>query len=157
MKVWYLPYVLLLIIGGEAFSYFWHRIITHHDIIKPIRNSHRIHHQIELEYHHKAHEDFAWILMGLSVFGILIIKTMVLYPEITVPGYILLATVSSIVTWNWYIHSAYHTPEHWLNKFEWFRKDKHRHFIHHYQPELNYGIATHFSDKLLETWVDTLY
>ena len=65
---------------------------------------------------------------------------------------ILYLTVFFVFIWNWYVHKSYHTENHWLNKYEWFQNDKRIHFQHHENPETNYGIATHFTDVVLNTF-----
>ena len=61
-------------------------------------------------------------------------------------------TCLTVFLWNYYCHACYHIDNHWLNNFEWFKRDKELHFRHHNNPNKNYGIATHFSDILFNTY-----
>ncbi len=61
----------------------------------------------------------------------------------------------AVFLWNWYIHTAYHIDNHWLNRYEWFRKDKHLHMLHHDNAKINYGVVSHFTDMLMGTYSNT--
>ena len=53
------------------------------------------------------------------------------------------------------MHSSYHTENHWLNNFEWFRKNKALHYQHHYNPQNNYDIVMpSVIDKIFGTYED---
>jgi sterol desaturase/sphingolipid hydroxylase (fatty acid hydroxylase superfamily) len=145
-------YIFALIIGTEIFAYLWHRYAAHDDYIPGIHETHQIHHTANNE--HEADEDFVWILL-MMVFIELIMGIAVIIGII--PGAIALVTVIIALTvfwWNWWIHRAYHQSDHWLNSFEWFQIEKQRHYVHHDNPKLNYGIASHFTDKIMNTWKD---
>ena len=60
--------------------------------------------------------------------------------------------IVGVFVWNWYVHSAYHIPNHWLNQYDWFVQDKKIHLQHHVDPTVNYGIASHFSDIIFGTY-----
>lgn len=142
--------VIIIIIVAELSAYLWHRYMSHHDVITSVRRTHLEHHMAN--WLHEAHSDFGWIVIGLIIFIILLV--MVYYLGLA-PAWILLilASVSVVIAvWNWYIHVAYHQPGHWLERFDWFRYDRQMHLIHHVTPRKNYGIASHFSDWLLNTY-----
>ena len=145
----YLIVIVITIVGAEFGAYLWHRF-AHTDIVPPIRKTHKIHHQADLT--HEAHEDFYWVisLLLLGLVGIFIIYYYELIPIIY--PLVLYSLVVFVFVWNWYIHSAYHIPNHWLNQYEWFRNDKRIHMQHHLNPKTNYGIATHFTDEILNTF-----
>ena len=71
------------------------------------------------------------------------------HPIYVILSYLLLATD---FVWNWYVHSAYHIQNHWLNNFDWFKLDKKIHLQHHVDPTVNYGIASHFCDIIMGTY-----
>jgi sterol desaturase/sphingolipid hydroxylase (fatty acid hydroxylase superfamily) len=149
-------YVIAIIIGTEVFAYLWHRYGAHADYIPGIHDTHKIHHILDLDLGHEADEDFVWILL-IMVLIELIMGIIVMIGIIS--G--VLALVSIIVSlvvfwWNWWIHKAYHQPNHWLNSYEWFKKERERHYVHHYNPRKNYGIASHFSDKIMGTWTEPI-
>jgi hypothetical protein len=145
----------IIIIGvtiylSELGAYFWHRYAAHGKLIpNMIEKSHDKHHTIIDD---QAFEDFLYIGIIVFLYGILL--AYLFYLDI-----ILLSTLLSIYIplliisfWNLYIHSAYHIKNHWLNSYQWFKDDKRIHFQHHYDPSKNYGIATHFSDVIFETF-----
>ena len=144
-------YVIVLIISTEIFAYLWHRYIAHTDYIPGIGETHEFHHIL---YSNEADEDFIWILMLIILFEIIIGITILIG---LIPGTIGIVTVVInliVFWWNWWIHKAYHQSDHWLNSYNWFIQEKNRHFIHHENSNFNYGIASHFTDKILGTWID---
>lgn len=148
----YVIWSVFVIVGIEVFAYFWHRFGSHNDYIPGIHDAHRIHHLIDLTYNHEAHEDFIWTLLMLIIFELSLGMGILIN---IIPSMLGLVTiVVSIITffWNWWIHTAYHTENHWLNNFNWFRIEKSRHYVHHIDPHSNYGIASHFTDMIMGTW-----
>ena len=147
-------YIIAVIIGTEIFGYLWHRYGAHADYIPGIHDTHRIHHILDLELGHEADEDFVWVLLLMIMFELVVgIGVM----AGIIPGVLAIVTiiVSLVVFWwNWWIHSAYHKPDHWLNSYEWFCNEKARHYVHHSHPWENYGIASHFTDKILNTFTE---
>lgn len=133
---------------AELSGYLWHRYGTHTDIlmIPEIRNTHRKHHLADLD--DEAHGDFLWLLLFFSVFVVLMIIMMYVKIIPLSVGVIVILTLLIVYIWNWYVHTAYHKKNHWLNNFEWFRKDKDLHFQHHYDPKSNYGISWHIFDRI---------
>lgn len=150
--IFWFSYIIAVIIGTEVFAYIWHRYGAHSDYIPGIHDTHKIHHMMNLELGHEADEDFVWILL-IMIFLEIIIGLAVMIGIF--PGDLAIVTiiVSLIVFWwNWWIHKAYHQPNHWLNSYQWFQLEKERHYVHHYSPHKNYGIASHFSDVIMNTW-----
>ena len=148
-------FFLSIVIGSEFTAYLWHRYGAHTDILPKVYDTHKIHHIAELT--HEAHEDFYYIIIILLLAFILLyffwysgymkfIGLHVIYPVL---AYLIVFTV---FVWNWYIHSAYHVSDHWLNQYEWFKKDKRIHLQHHINPSVNYGIASHFNDIVFGTY-----
>ena len=135
---------------AEAAAYGWHRWGAHSDINWiGAKNVHNWHHNIVND---PAHYDFAYIVFFLSLFGILLIM-------LTIKNYISQMTALSlylpfviVALWNWYVHAAYHTPGHWLENYEWFLRDRELHWKHHRNPNVNYGIASHFGDVIGDTF-----
>ena len=145
-----LIYVLLIFIT-EMGAYFWHNI-AHEDIVPGVHETHKIHHNADLR--HEAHEDFFWVILllivlGISLTGLWYYDYLFVNPKLVILGY---GIIVSVFVWNWYVHSAYHIPDHWLNNYEWFRIDKKIHLQHHVNPWVNYGIASHFSDVIFGTY-----
>lgn len=142
---------LVIIFASEFGAYLWHRF-AHTNIIPEVHDTHRIHHEADLR--HEAHEDFFWVILILIALGISLIVAWY-YRFMPIPfiyfiiSYLL---VVMVFVWNWYVHSAYHIPNHWLNGFSWFKQDKKIHLQHHVNPSVNYGIASHFSDVIFGTY-----
>lgn len=147
-------YVIGVAIGTEVFAYLWHRYGAHADYIPGIHDTHRIHHSAKLT--HEANEDFVWILL-LFIIAELIVGIAVTMKLISgVLGLITLLISLVVFWWNWWIHKAYHQPNHWLNTYQWFRNEQARHYIHHHRPQKNYGIASHFTDRIMGTWLEPI-
>jgi len=153
-RVFWLIYIIAVIIGTEVFAYFWHRYGAHTNYIPGIYDTHVIHHMSSLE--HEADEDFVWILLLMIIFELIMgIGVMINL----VPARLAIVTIIvslCIFWWNWWIHSAYHNKDHWLNYYDWFITEKDRHYIHHRNPCKNYGIASHFTDRLMGTWIEPI-
>lgn len=150
---WFI-YIIAIIIGTEVFAYLWHKYAAHSDYIPGIHDTHRIHHMIDLNLEHEADEDFVWLLLLMIFFEVIIGVAIMIG---IIPGILALVTVivSLIVFWwNWWIHKCYHQNNHWLNSYEWFKKERERHYVHHHHPDKNYGIASHFTDKIMGTWIE---
>lgn len=151
----YLMFFLIfmaIIIGSEFGAYLWHRFGAHTDIVPGVHDTHKIHHIADLT--HEAHEDFFWVILILAALGAGLVAAwytnyLFIQPIYVIVGYFLVVLVYG---WNWYVHSAYHIPNHWLGRFYWFRKDKKMHLQHHVNPKVNYGIASHFSDIIFGTY-----
>lgn len=146
-------YIISIIIGTEVFAYLWHRYGAHTDYIPGIHDTHRLHHTM---YSNEADEDFVWILLMITMFEIIIGVGVLIR---LIPGILAIVTivVSLIVFWwNWWIHRAYHNPDHWLNSYHWFQCEKDRHFVHHDHPSKNFGIASHFNDIIFGTWIEPI-
>jgi sterol desaturase/sphingolipid hydroxylase (fatty acid hydroxylase superfamily) len=159
-SLFWICYIVTIIIGIEIFAYLWHRYGAHADYIPGIHDTHQIHHMIgdnndeSTLSSHEADEDFIWILLMMISFEIIIGLCVVAG---IIPGIIAIVTIAVCLVvfwWNWWIHKAYHQKDHWLNSYEWFKLEKERHYVHHKYPDKNYGIATHFPDMLLGTWID---
>ena len=154
MYVFVIVLIFLTIIATEGFAYIWHRFIAHTDYILAIGETHNIHHSANMQ--HEADEDFIWLLflMILSELAAGVSIMLAILPETIVM--IALATSILVLFWNWWIHRAYHVDKHWLNTYDWFRREKRRHYLHHYQTDKNYGIASHFLDRIMGTWIDSV-
>jgi hypothetical protein len=143
--------IIIFILLTEVGSYVWHRFATHRDIIPTIigvQNTHDTHHQEEI----KHSNDFFYIAIILIIYALFLkiiqnITGLSLYISL-----LIYCPVFILFVWNWYVHNAYHTKNHWLQQYDWFIKDKKIHFQHHYDPEQNYGIASHFTDIFLGTF-----
>lgn len=150
----WIVYIVILVIIAEVFSYAWHRWAAHTDIIPGLHDTHRIHHQADLNYHTAA-GDYVWILalvviltLGLSL-GVYWGFFSVAFVVVTIMVVVL------VFSMNYYIHSAYHQPDHWLNSYQWFQDHKSYHFLHHQHPDKNFGIVSFYPDQLGGTFIDS--
>ncbi len=141
--------ILLTIILTEIAAYFWH-IFSHEDYSLWVRQTHKFHHVSDVS--HEAHGDFFWVVVLLLGLGVILAFLVFMGKISLVPTLVVYITAWIVFLWNWYIHSAYHIEDHWLNQYEWFCKDKEIHFQHHINPRANYSIASHFSDKLFGSY-----
>ncbi len=145
----YLFIVIIMIYLSEIGGYFWHRFGAHTNLLYPVKKMHDIHHEDILD---EAHGDFLYVC-GLLIFLFLFLFYIYYKNYITFPLFLsIYLPVMFVFIWSWYVHSAYHIDDHWLNRYDWFRTDKRIHMRHHKNPETNYGIATHFTDEILETF-----
>ena len=138
-----------LIIASEIAGYFWHEIFAHHSIIPFVRETHQTHHNIIDD---QAHGDFFYICFFLSIYFMVLVY---LYYKSYITLILLVILFTGVFfpfLWSWYVHSAYHIENHWLNEYEWFRNDKRIHMQHHINPKCNFGIATHFTDEIMGTF-----
>jgi hypothetical protein len=126
--------------------YISHRFLGHSSIEHVMRKSHRIHHLPDQD--NPAHEDFVWGFIILSLLITLFWFMIDVPPSIFI---ISIVVVFIVLLWNWYIHESYHTAGHWLEKYDWFQKDREKHKQHHINPTSNYGIASHFSDIIFKS------
>jgi len=145
----YLFFIIIMFYLSEIGAYFWHRFGAHTNLLSPVKNMHDIHHN---NIKDEAHGDFFYVFL-LLLFLFIFLSFLYFYNIMSLKIILIIYLPILIVfVWNWYIHSAYHIENHWLNSYDWFRNDKRIHFQHHKNPEINYGIATHFVDEILETF-----
>jgi len=142
----------LVVIIAEIVAYFWHRLLSHNhviDIHTLIHDSHSLHHN---DRDDASYGDFSWIvILVCEAFIVLYLA----YVVDIISGYALLVVTAAmifVVFYNWYIHKAYHTENHWLEYFEWFKHDRKEHMIHHVNHRQNYGVTTRLCDKIFGTY-----
>lgn len=143
---------ILMFYVAEVGAYFWHRIGAHTEIIDnlgiKVKKTHDIHHTVIDD---EAHADFIYVCF-LLLFYLTFLLVIYYYNYIDFTWLLILyLPVLLTLVWNWYVHSAYHIEDHWLNQYNWFQHDKRIHMLHHTNPYTNYGIATHFSDEIFST------
>ena len=110
-------FALLILVGiavailTEVAAYLWHRFGAHTSWVPGIHSTHQEHHEGDLT--HEAHGDFGWIIIVLLMAGIVSYGTWIM--GLFSGDVLIVALLTSILvfTWNWYIHAAYHKPNHW--------------------------------------------
>ncbi len=149
---YYIIYVLcfiLMLYLTEIGAYFWHRSISHSEYKTFIWETHQTHHE---NVNDLAHLDFLYLFLFIIIYFIVICY---LYFTNKINLYIaslLFLPVCITLSYCWYIHTAFHIEDNWLNNYKWFQYDKDLHFIHHNQENKNYGIGTHFADVIFNTY-----
>jgi len=149
----------MFFVGGlvlvEVVGYIWHRTAEHLGLVGDgIRYRHWVHH--ELDYptdnlrpknvvKYKSAGSWSWYVLALSVIGL----AFILLPirdavPLTIGGALYAYFVVN------YFHEAFHVDNHWLNRFEWFKRLVKLHDIHHWAA-CNYGIVFFGMDRLLGT------
>jgi len=147
--LYYSSIVVGMVFLSEIGAYFWHRFGAHTDILPPVKKTHDIHHTIVED---KAFGDFFYVFMLLVLyFGILLYAYQIAFITKALFLYLYIPVVLTFLM-NFYVHSAYHIENHWLNRYEWFRNDKRIHFQHHKDETKNFGILTHMTDHMLNTF-----
>lgn len=147
----YIIYLLFLIVLVEVIAYLWHKELAHQSELL-VKDNHLIHHQDVTDQ--AADNDFIFLL-GIFYIGELLLTYMALYGYISYQFTVFTIMVTlSVLIINWYIHKEYHNETSWLKRYGWFNELKNEHMIHHTYPNKNYGIITHFADKLLGTYTE---
>jgi lathosterol oxidase len=145
----YCSIVIGMVLLSEVGGYFWHRFGAHKNILPLVKKTHDIHHTIIDD---QAYGDFLYVCILLSLyFGLLLYVYYYAYITRALFLYLYIPVVLTFLM-NFYIHRAYHIENHWLNKYEWFQNDKRIHLQHHIDETKNFGIITHMTDHILDTF-----
>jgi len=62
-----------------------------------------------------------------------------------------LAGVFFTFRWHIYLHEQYHLVDSRLERFAWFRRKRHLHFIHHRNARHNFAVVEFWIDRVLGT------
>lgn len=150
-SVFWMVYVIAVVVAAEVYGYLWHRYGAHQGYVPGVKETHQIHHMFDEAAGNEADEDFVWILLLIILFEVIVGSAVVIG---LIPGILAIVTIitlSVVFVWNWWIHRSFHQPDHWLNDYAWFQQEKEIHLVHHRKPGHNYGVATHFNDRLFGT------
>ncbi len=154
--------MFFFVIGGPLFAeivgYSWHRGTEHNGWLgNSIRYRHWVHHKIDYPIKHLRREDvvgyknagsWSWyVAVGLAVLLIFIALPLRDALPLAISGSLYGKYVLGA------LHQAFHTQNHWLSRFRWFRTIERRHDIHHWVVG-NYGIAFFFMDRIFGTLRD---
>jgi sterol desaturase/sphingolipid hydroxylase (fatty acid hydroxylase superfamily) len=155
-------YIIITIFAGiyvEFIGYIVHRFFIHDGIFSDkMRATHYCHHEIrypyydfESEKYRLAHDSIPWVLTIIfSGYIPSILVYLFNYIDISMMIYLLIYFTLHLFFIS-YIHDSYHIKDHWLNKYEWFKYNKHCHYIHHLD-DMNYGITNYVFDKMFGTF-----
>lgn len=150
-------YVIVVAIAAEIYGYIWHRFGAHSGYVPGIKDTHRIHHMLgnsKSQDGAEADEDFVWILLQIIILEVILGLGVRVGLVPMIAAILTVVTLVAIFAYNWWLHRAFHQPDHWLLAYPWFVREKERHFMHHSHPNRNFGIATHFNDTVFGTWVE---
>lgn len=147
----YLLIVVITIIFGEVTSY-WHHRLFGHKINQLPRETHRHHHvlwqkQGRVLSTHRAYEDFVWVFGALILLGL---SLSWFKPGTHVYFTLMLFFVFSL--YKAWVHAAYHTPDHFLNKYQFFQRWKMLHHLHHLDSSCNYSLSWFKVDQWFGTF-----
>jgi sterol desaturase/sphingolipid hydroxylase (fatty acid hydroxylase superfamily) len=155
--------ILLTALAVEVVGYFWHKLAAHYGFAgDAIRKTHYEHHEVYYPHHDMESnvyrvdglfkgDSWPWLI---PVFAVVILVSWMRYRN-HVDSTVHLVVVTWVACHVYlisYIHDSYHVKKHWLNRFEWYRKNKHYHNLHHYY-NCNYGISNYSMDYLFGTLV----
>lgn len=153
--------IIITWITAELSSYIWHRFASHIKdtglsgkfLFRLVRKTHSEHHtKYNSNPQHKAFEDFIWVILGLGFLGVSLFGLFVLI-NAPIKYYSAIMGTSIIFSlWKCYIHAAYHTENHFLNKYSFFKDWKRDHLLHHNDPNSNYSLSCFIPDKIFGTY-----
>jgi len=63
-----------------------------------------------------------------------------------------LVGVAAAISWHIYLHQQYHLAHSRWSRFEWFRRKREMHFVHHCEVHKNCAIVEFWIDRLMGTW-----
>ena len=160
MFVFILIYTYFII---EFAIYVWHRIMSHLGYGGDIfRNEHYEHHEIHYPFGKLETDKYVpdgWIdgdtWPWFIPMSFCIMSYIMLYKFNVISLMDCIVGLSVGVLYGYattYINQAYHIKNHWLNGFEWFRRHKFYHKLHHYY-NCNYGITTFTMDRIFGTLI----
>ena len=159
----YFSIVVGFVVYVEFMGYITHRFFIHDGIFSDkLRATHYCHHEIKYPYYNfesekyrLSHDSLPWVLT-IIFGGWFPLIILCYFNVINVYLAILLFITSSLHIYVLsYIHDSYHIKDHWLNKYEWYKYNKHCHYIHHLD-DMNYGITNYVFDKLFGTFSDKI-
>lgn len=149
--------IISTIIMGEFISYMYHRFVSHKDLLINFisRKTHRLHHILWFkDREDKAFEDFYMVVFFLLLIGSsLVVVNHITKSRFTMKLWLVYITMCLFSIYKSWIHAAYHTPDHFLNRYKFFQEWKKQHEIHHLNPKVNFSLSWFFFDKLFNTFL----
>tara|TARA_B100001057_G_scaffold498415_1_gene605334 strand:+ start:221 stop:856 length:636 start_codon:yes stop_codon:yes gene_type:complete len=147
----------------EFIGYLSHRFIVHDGIIgDKIRITHYCHHEIKYPYYdfesdkyRISNDNIPWVFtIVVAAYIPSILEYLFNFIDIFMMIYLLMHFILHLFFIS-YIHDSYHYKKHWLNKYRWYKYNKHCHYIHNLD-DVNYGITNYVFDKLFGTFSDKI-
>lgn len=131
-----------------------HRDFGHRDRIRAVFSAHAHgHHGVYNRNNLKTEEFVDHESHALNYYGIPIAIVGVALYLVSGPLVVIAHLTGVVFTFRWhmYLHEHYHLNETPLERFAWFRKKRHLHFIHHEDARYNFAVVEFWIDKLMGT------
>ena len=156
---------ILIFLGVVVASYYLmsivqtvlHKDFGHRSRIRKVFSAHAIGHHGEYNMNNLQTETFVDLEShALNYYGIpiVVVATLVYLFAGTMVMTAHLIGVFATFRWHLYLHEHYHLTETYLERFAWFRKKRHLHFIHHRDARYNYAVVEFWIDNLMGTRSD---
>ena len=152
--------VVYSFLAVEILGYLWHRFGGHIGYFgDTVRITHYYHHEevyphtnLESDEYKTAYDHWPYFIPMTVVTSLIYYFIYKKYKLFDLTMFIIFMIFSLIyISITFYFHNSYHVKNHWLNKYEFYRKIKYQHFIHHFD-NCNYGIIFNIVDKIFGTY-----
>jgi hypothetical protein len=145
---------------GSSFGWIVHWLL-HTKLFKGLAKAHNVHHEkytpddFESEaYRDSGKDDSSFVFVPIITVSILLffLPFAIMWSAWWIYFFVVVEGIIVGVA-NDRIHDAFHIRDHKLNKYRWFRKLKHLHWLHHVYPKKNQAIIWFGPDKLFRTFI----
>ncbi len=136
-----------------------HRDFGHRNRIRAVFSAHAIgHHGVYNRNNLRTDEFVDHESHALNYYGIPIVIIAAVTWYLGGPLVMAAHLLGVIFTFRWhmFLHKHYHLNETWLERFGWFRKKRHLHFLHHEDARCNFAVVEFWIDTLLGTRRESL-
>jgi len=136
--------------------------LLHTKLFEGLAKAHNTHHELytpddfESKTYRDAEEnDSVFVFVPIITIALILVCIPMWFIFGTWWVYLFVLAVGVSVGWlNDHTHEAFHIVDHRYNKYEWFKKMKHLHRLHHIYPKKNHGIIWFGPDKLFKTFIN---
>lgn len=135
-----------------------HRDFGHRNRIRKVFSAHSIGHHGEYNMNKLQTDEFVDLEShALNYYGIPIVAAAVLVYFAAGTTVMIAHLIGVFATFRWhiYLHEHYHLTNTCLERFAWFRKKRHLHFIHHRDARYNFAVVEFWIDNLMGTRRDS--
>ena len=128
--------------------------------IHPYNYINKLHKQHHLDYppHNLKSKTYRGNREGVKAYSLpIVIVSLSLYSFLSWDTFkIISIELSFLMILNDYLHTHIHLDHSWLDKYEWFRRSRRLHFIHHKRSQYNlsFGGLSHRIDKMIGSFKD---
>jgi hypothetical protein len=131
-----------------------HRDFGHRNRIRRVFAAHAIGHHGQYNPNNLKSDEFVDLEgHALNYYGIPIVVFAAIIYLLAGPMVMTAHLIGVFATFRWhlYLHEHYHLNETYLERFGWFRKKRHLHFIHHRDARCNFAVVEFWIDDLMGT------